>query len=1094
MDDDGENWDKRSVSSNDDPIDDYVAQATDSDVDEYLPDPDDEEECIDFDEEPLDDEFVSVDKKKRKWKFDVDKGIRKKQKTNSSWKHRVYDDGDKSFYEKRLKKHDEQNALLSLDQVEDYTVMHQIVDELQMPLCVWNKLYHHQQEAVKWMWTRHISFSGGILGDEMGLGKTIEVIAFLMALRSTTLHRPGHPFLRLASVLLICPVTVMHQWVSEFHKWWPLCRVCILHKSGSFQGKPSKLIDEVYAKRGVLIVSYDAVMANIKEINKKYWHYVVLDEGHKIRNPDLRVTTAVKLLQTPHRLLLSATPIQNNLRELWSLIDFICPNLLGSEETFMKTVAWHIRVGCYARASQLEVEVARRCTMMLRDTIQPCLLRRTKQDVNDFLHLPPKNEQALFITLTDEQRQLYLDYLQSDPTSESQFKSARTKMFTALTKLRKICNHPYIFSKSSCEGTDPSQKSFYAKSGKMIVLRSLLKLWYKQGHKVLVFTQSRKMLDILERFMQYREYSYLRMDGSTSILARHAHIKQFNSSSDTFVFLLTTKVGGLGLNLTGANRVIIFDPDWNPCTDIQARERCWRIGQNKDVTIYRFLSAGTVEEKMYHRQIFKQYLSNRVLHNTEHQRFFKQNDLKELFTLGEDAETQFYFDDTNASRYKKDKSQKFKQLHAHKKRSQVKPKPDSLLTFGGASTSLGRVFNKNGTTFVNVSNMPKIPKKKNKNDDTKAAVQNEENGCTVDFTDGIISQIENGLIKPEVDSDSNTNDTLNGDSDPTSVEKQPTDDLANSSTLSEKENTILSPEEVLTQQKRQELLERAKFLSKNFHQILATSKTSSDKDQKKKDKKSKKLGIRLEHHKIDHLVCKEPVVLTEAEEKKKQKDQAKEDYMLQTLLGKSINTIMHVDQIEAVTPDFVYIEEKAKKVANEAMAKLRHQTFEKITTEADDPYDFLRAGPSTSSSNNNDVRVLLQASDAARLSSGGLDEDLDDEPLDLGETSVSASIIASIQKKMATYPSAADELESMPESFMPDDEVLFQMHNYMLAQPKFEATTDQLVAHFDRRIRPQQTIIFRTLLKQLCTFSKDSKSGRKKWKLRKEFQKQRRPV
>lgn len=217
-------------------------------------------------------------------------------------------------------------------------------------------------------------------------------------------------------------------------------------------------------------------------------------------------------------------------------------------------------------------------------------------------------------------------------------------MFVGLINLRKICNHPDLFTDWSRlvpeYGEDPAQVArcgYPKRSGKMIVLETLLKIWFKQDHRCLLFTQSKQMLNILEQFLTDNRYSYLKMDGTTSIGSRQGLVTQFNTDASIFVFLLTTRVGGLGINLTGANRVLIFDPDWNPSTDIQARERAWRIGQTKNVTIYRLLTSGTIEEKIYHRQIFKQFLTNRVLQDPKQRRFFKSNDLHELFRYDDDT-------------------------------------------------------------------------------------------------------------------------------------------------------------------------------------------------------------------------------------------------------------------------------------------------------------------------------------------------------------------------------------------------------------------------------------------------------------------------
>lgn len=218
-------------------------------------------------------------------------------------------------------------------------------------------------------------------------------------------------------------------------------------------------------------------------------------------------------------------------------------------------------------------------------------------------------------------------------------------MLVAITILRKICNHPdlYLGEAESDITLDKSDLTlsygYYKRSGKMIVVSALLKIWKKQGHRVLLFTQSRSMLDIFEDMLNQQEYKYLKMDGTTTISNRQPLIDQFNKDASYDVFVLTTKVGGLGINLTGANRVIIYDPDWNPATDLQARERAWRIGQKRQVTVYRLLSAGTIEEKMYQRQVFKQLLSNKVLIDPRTHRFFKHSDLTELFSFQEQTDT-----------------------------------------------------------------------------------------------------------------------------------------------------------------------------------------------------------------------------------------------------------------------------------------------------------------------------------------------------------------------------------------------------------------------------------------------------------------------
>ena len=365
-------------------------------------------------------------------------------------------------------------------------------------------------------------------------------------------------------------------------------------------------------------------------------------KGHKIRNPDAKMTLSVKQLATAHRLILSGSPLQNNLKELWSLFDFIYPGKLGTLPVFLQQFSSPITQAGYANASTVQVAAGYKCATVLRDTISPYLLRRMKEDVKKHINLPEKNEQVLFCRLTDEQRQLYRGYIDGGETKS--ILSGQLKVFVGLIALRKICNHPDLFSGAPKaadgeEGGDEAELRFgyYKRSGKMMVVHSLLKLWRRQGHRVLLFSQSQMMLTVIEAYVREHGYKYLRLDGSTPVASRQRMIKEFNDG-DHFVFILTTKVGGLGVNLTGANRVVIFDPDWNPSTDTQARERSWRIGQERQVTIYRLMTAGTIEEKIYHRQIFKQFLVNRVLKDPKQRRFFKSNDLYELFTLTEATE------------------------------------------------------------------------------------------------------------------------------------------------------------------------------------------------------------------------------------------------------------------------------------------------------------------------------------------------------------------------------------------------------------------------------------------------------------------------
>ena len=455
-------------------------------------------------------------------------------------------------------------------------------------------------------------------------------------------------------VIVVAPATVLRQWVNEFHRWWPPLRVSILHSSGSgmfsvrqegeiedheddWEKKtPSRsspavkgIVDRVVKNGHVLVTTYAGLQTYADVLIPVEWGYAVLDEGHKIRNPNTAITIYCKELRTHNRVILSGTPMQNNLTELWSLFDFIYPMRLGTLVAFRNQFEIPIRLGGYANATNLQIMTAQKCAETLKDAISPYLLQRLKVEVA--ADLPKKSEQVLFCKLCKPQREAYELFLKSDDMN-SILNRTRQSLY-GIDILRKICNHPDLLdprlrSKPGYKWGDDS------KSGKMAVVKSLLPMWKRLGHKTLLFCQGVQMLDIIETFIQRLDnIKYIRMDGKTPVKQRQTLVDQFNTDPALDVFLLTTKVGGLGVNLTGANRVIIFDPDWNPSTDVQARERAWRLGQKREVTIYRLMTAGTIEEKIYHRQIFKQFLSNKVLKDPKQQTTFNLSDLHDLFSL-----------------------------------------------------------------------------------------------------------------------------------------------------------------------------------------------------------------------------------------------------------------------------------------------------------------------------------------------------------------------------------------------------------------------------------------------------------------------------
>lgn len=547
-----------------------------------------------------------------------------------------------------------------------------------LPSCIYDRLFEYQKQGIRWLWELHQQTVGGIVGDEMGLGKTIQVIAFLAGLHYS-------PKIKSGAILIVCPASMLSTWMKEFHKWYPYFRVMILHEAGNHISSNEQIISKAFHPDGnagegnVVITTYAAVRNQQKLLIRQKWHYVILDEGHIIRNPDTLISLSCKRFRTYHRLLLTGTPIQNRLRELWSLFDFIFPGKLGTLPVFEEQFCVPITIGGYTHASPQQVRNAYQCAMLLRDMVIPHILRRTKKDVN--AELPKKEEHVLFCNLSQRQLEMYKSFLAGREVEcilSGDLKN-RNIAFMAISFLRKICNHPDLISReekrnrigsvnkstymttvgdesaSSSEDEEEidHEKGNVSDSGKLTVLRQILQLWKSEKHRVLIFSQTRQMLDIIEKFMINEGHSYLRMDGTTGVKSRGPMMDEFNQNISIFAFLLTTRTGGFGVNLTGANRVILYDPDWNPSTDEQARERVYRIGQRKDVIIYRLITRGTIEEKVYHRQLFKKFLSNKVLNDPSQKRLFNASDLRDLFTLTEkkvkcDSETNDILNEVDA--------------------------------------------------------------------------------------------------------------------------------------------------------------------------------------------------------------------------------------------------------------------------------------------------------------------------------------------------------------------------------------------------------------------------------------------------------------
>jgi DNA excision repair protein ERCC-6 len=376
-----------------------------------------------------------------------------------------------------------------------------------MPGALWDKLLRYQQTSIKWMWELHRQGAGGIIADEMGLGKTLQTIAFLTGLLHTTtlLTAAGAPadsalWRRFRPVLILCPATVMAHWLKEFRRWSPDMRVMLFHESGGHDASRRELLQTLLREGHVLVSTYESVRIYKDSLLPLEWGYVILDEGHRIRNPDTQVSVVCKQLLTEHRLVLTGAPLQNNLNDIWSLMDFAYPGKLGTALAFAENFSDPITRGGYTNASALDVQLAYKCAVVLRDLINPYVLRREKKDVA--LDLPSKTEQVLFCELTQAQRAAYTKLLRARLVEQAQELRGEQAggsyaLLSAITMLRKCCNHPDLLgTKLVREGDQPAGLADYGspdRSGKLLVLQQVLRMWHQQGHRVLVFAQTRQV-------------------------------------------------------------------------------------------------------------------------------------------------------------------------------------------------------------------------------------------------------------------------------------------------------------------------------------------------------------------------------------------------------------------------------------------------------------------------------------------------------------------------------------------------------------------------------------------------------------------------
>ncbi|XP_055982453.1 DNA excision repair protein ERCC-6-like 2 [Sorex fumeus] len=551
-----------------------------------------------------------------------------------------------------------------------------------IPFTINRYLRDYQREGAQFLYGHFIQGRGCILGDDMGLGKTVQVISFLAAV----LHKKGTrediennmPEFLLRSMkkepsstakkifLIVAPLSVLYNWRDELDTWGYF-RVVLLHGNK----KDHELIRIKQRKCEIALTTYETLRLCLDELNSLKWSAVIVDEAHRIKNPKARVTEVMKALKCKVRIGLTGTILQNNMKELWCVMDWAVPGLLGSRVHFKKQFSDPVEHGQRHTATKRELATGREAMQRLAEKMSGWFLRRTKALIKD--QLPKKEDRMVYCSLTEFQKAVYQAVLDTEDVililkssepcpcssgrkrrnccykTNSDGEAIKTLYFSYLAVLQKVANHVSLLQaagasrqqetliKRICDQVfsrfpDFMQKSKDAAfetlsdpkySGKMKVLQQLLTHCRKNRDKVLLFSFSTKLLDVLQQYCMASGLDYRRLDGSTKSEERIKIVKEFNSTQDVSVCLVSTMAGGLGLNFVGANVVVLFDPTWNPANDLQAIDRAYRIGQCRDVKVLRLISLGTVEEIMYLRQVYKQQLHCAVVGSENAKRYFE---------------------------------------------------------------------------------------------------------------------------------------------------------------------------------------------------------------------------------------------------------------------------------------------------------------------------------------------------------------------------------------------------------------------------------------------------------------------------------------
>uniref|UniRef100_A0A5F8GB19 Chromodomain helicase DNA binding protein 6 n=1 Tax=Monodelphis domestica TaxID=13616 RepID=A0A5F8GB19_MONDO len=474
-----------------------------------------------------------------------------------------------------------------------------------------NQLREYQLEGMNWLLFNWYNRKNCILADEMGLGKTIQSITFLSEIFLMGIHGP---------FLIIAPLSTITNWEREFRTWTEMNAI-VYHGSQisrqmiqqyemlyrDAQGNPLSGVFKFH----VVITTFEMILADCPELKKIHWSCVIIDEAHRLKNRNCKLLEGLKLMALEHKVLLTGTPLQNSVEELFSLLNFLEPSQFPSETAFLE------EFGDLKTEEQVK---------KLQSILKPMMLRRLKDDVEK--NLAPKQETIIEVELTNIQKKYYRAILEKNFSflAKGANQHNMPNLINTMMELRKCCNHPYLingaeekiledFRKThSPDSLDFQLQAMIQAAGKLVLIDKLLPKLIAGGHKVLIFSQMVRCLDILEDYLIQRRYTYERIDGRVRGNLRQAAIDRFcKPDSDRFVFLLCTRAGGLGINLTAADTCIIFDSDWNPQNDLQAQARCHRIGQSKAVKVYRLITRNSYEREMFDKASLKLGLDKAVL-------------------------------------------------------------------------------------------------------------------------------------------------------------------------------------------------------------------------------------------------------------------------------------------------------------------------------------------------------------------------------------------------------------------------------------------------------------------------------------------------